>query len=270
MMARVAERHQRVGAQAALRRHDEDVRREPRQPLAQLAEDRLTRRREAADLRRVHADQQLQIGPRREVLARLHEPLEHVRKRVGRVVQLRVPGHVGEQADHRLRRVEADLRRRSPADPASSGDGTRSSRTALRGGCRGTASARVPAPAISSSVLPVLARLAQQRVVIRVVVAEDEPPLAVGDVPGRHVHAFLPRDLADDTPRHVDAVREDRRRELDRRAAGAAWRTPSAAPTRDTGAGSASAMRLIVERRRWRRTAARRRARARRWPGRRA
>ncbi len=65
-------------------------------------------------------------------------------------------------------------------------------------------------------VLPVLARLAHQRVMVGVVVAEDEPALAVGHVPRRDVHAFLPRDLTHDPPRHVDAVREDRRRELDR------------------------------------------------------
>ena len=94
----------------ALGRHDDDVRRQPRDVLAQLAEDRLTRRREAADLGGVHADQQLQIRPRREVPARLHQPVEHVRERVGRIVQLRVPRHVGQQADHRSRAIEADRR----------------------------------------------------------------------------------------------------------------------------------------------------------------
>jgi hypothetical protein len=44
----------------------------------------------------------------------------------------------------------------------------------------------------------VFARLVEQRVVIRVVVAEDEAALAIGDVPVRYVHALLPRDLADD------------------------------------------------------------------------
>jgi hypothetical protein len=46
-------------------------------------------------------------------------------------------------------------------------------------------------------VFPVVARLGHQRVMVRVVVAEDEPPFAVRDVPGRDVHAFLTRDLAD-------------------------------------------------------------------------
>src|SRR5688572_22104495 len=53
----VAQRHQRVGAQLALRRHDVNVRREPRQALAELPENRLPRRRKAADLRRVHPGQ---------------------------------------------------------------------------------------------------------------------------------------------------------------------------------------------------------------------
>src|SRR5262245_4473034 len=43
---------------------------------------------------------------------------------------------------------------------------------------------------------------------VRVVVAEDEPPLAVRDVPVRHLNAFLTRDLPDDPPRDGDAVRE--------------------------------------------------------------
>jgi hypothetical protein len=58
-------------------------------------------------------------------------------------------------------------------------------------------------------LLPVLARLGQQRVVIRVVVAEDETPLAVGDVPCGEMHALLPRDLAEDAPGNIDAVRHD-------------------------------------------------------------
>ncbi len=40
-------------------------------------------------------------------------------------------------------------------------------------------------------VFPVLARLVQQRVVVGIVVAEDEPALPVGDVPGRDVHVLL-------------------------------------------------------------------------------
>src|SRR5688572_28324748 len=65
-------------------------------------------------------------------------------------------------------------------------------------------------------VLPMLARLAHQGVMIGVIVAEDEPTLVVSHVPRRDTDTFLPRDLTHDTPRHVDAVREDRRRELDR------------------------------------------------------
>ena len=270
MIARVAQRHQRVGAQAALRRHDDDVRRQ-RAGCACAARARIGWRDGGNPLISAGCTriEQLQVGPRREVLARLHQPFEHVRKRVGRIVQLRVPRHVGQQADDRLRRDRGRPARRSPAGPASSAGGTRSSRTALRAGSRGTASARAPAPATSSQVLPVLARLGHQRVVVGVVVAEDEPPLAVGDVPGRDAHALLPRHLADDAPGHVDAVREDRRREADARAAAGAWRTPSAAPTRDSGA---APPRRAARRRasRWRRTAARRRRRARRWPGRRA
>ncbi len=53
-------------------------------------------------------------------------------------------------------------------------------------------------------------RFAEQRVVIRVVVAEDESPLPVRDVPGDHVNALGPRHLADNAPRHVDSMGKDR------------------------------------------------------------
>ena len=237
--------------------------------LRSSREDRLPRRREAADLGRVHADEQLQVGPRGEVLARLHQPLEHVREGVGRIVQLRVPRHVGEQADHRLRRDRGRccaaiscgswLRRRG---------GRRSSRTCPRGGCARYCISSRSCVADSSRCSQCSRGSRQQRVVVGVVVAEDEAPLAVRDVPGRDAHAFAARDLADDAPRHVDAVREDRRREADVRAAAGGWRWRSAAPIRDS---AAARPRPAARRRatRSRRSAARRRARARRWPGRR-
>ena len=89
-------------------------------------------------------------------------------------------------------------------------------------------------------VLPVLARLVHQRVVVRVVVAEDEPALPVGDVPRRHVHAFLTCHLADDPPGHVDAVREDGGRELNRSQQAASGERRRAAPTRDISGAIAS------------------------------
>ena len=162
----------------------------------------------------MHANQQLQIRTRREVLARLHQPLEHVRKCIGWIVQLRIPRDVGQQANDRFRRVEpnlsADLLRilaRRPVEhdpvehPLAAAAEILHELAFLR--------RRQLEP------VPVLARLVEQRVVIRVVVAEDEPPLPVRHVPVRHVHALLPRDLADDPPRHVDAVREDGGREPD-------------------------------------------------------
>ena len=51
----------------------------------------------------MHADEQLQVGPRPEVLTRLHQPFDHVRERIRRIVELRVPGDAGEQADDRFR-----------------------------------------------------------------------------------------------------------------------------------------------------------------------
>src|SRR4029453_11762705 len=72
-------------------------------------------------------------------------------------------------------------------------------------------------------VLPMLARFAHQRVMVGVVVAEDESPLSIGHVPRRDVYALLTRHLAHDPPRHVDAMREHGRTELHgpRRPAGA-------------------------------------------------
>ena len=242
--------------------------RQARQPLAQLVEDRLARRRKPADLRRVHADEQLQIRPRGEVLARLHEPLEHVGKRIRRIVKLRVPRHVRQQPDDRLRRIEAEL--------------TRDRRCILqRGPVKHNPVEHPFAPAAKVLhqlailrrrqllVLPVLARLGHQRVMVRVVVAEDEPALAVRHVPGRDVHALLPRHFADDPPRHVDAVREDRRRKADRSDQAPGGERRQRAPPRDTAAAPPPhAARRPASRSR--RTEARRRGRARRWPGRRA
>ena len=59
-------------------------------------------------------------------------------------------------------------------------------------------------------------RLAHQGVVIRVIVAEDEPALPIRDVPCRRRERLRAGDLADDAPRHVDAVGEHGRREADR------------------------------------------------------
>ncbi len=182
--------------------------RQPRHPARQLTEDRLPRRREPADLGRVHPDEQLQIGAGGEVLARPHQPFQHVRKRVGGIVELRVPRHVGEQSDHRLRRVEADARgellrvvlaRAVEHDPVE----------------QPLAPARQVLHQLAllllrqHQVLPVRARLGHERVVVGVVVAEDEAPLPVGHVPRGHPHALAARHLADEPPGHVDAVGED-------------------------------------------------------------
>ena len=68
-----------------------NVRSEHRDAFVQLAQDGLARRREAADLRRVDANEQLQVLALLEVAAGLDEPVEHAVERVGRIVQLRVP-----------------------------------------------------------------------------------------------------------------------------------------------------------------------------------
>ena len=63
-----------------------------------------------------------------------------------------------------------------------------------------------PAPRASSS--HAACRLGEHRVVVGVVVAEDEAALAVGDVPGHDRHRGVPARLGDHALRHVDAVVE--------------------------------------------------------------
>jgi hypothetical protein len=157
----------------------------------------------------VHPNQQLEIRATREVLARLDQPLEHVRERVGRVMQLRVPRDAGQQPDDRFRRVQAefprDVLRRLPIRAMEDNpveDAVAATRQVLQQFALLVGRQR--------HVFPMLHRLVHQRVMVRIVVTEDESPLAVGDIPRRYVHAFLPRHGADDPPGHVDAVREDR------------------------------------------------------------
>src|SRR2546426_291149 len=83
-------------------------RRARRAMLVKLAQEGLWRRREAADLRRMDADEELQVGPAGEIPARLHEPVDHGWKRVRRVMQLGVPAHVGEESHDGLGRVETN------------------------------------------------------------------------------------------------------------------------------------------------------------------
>ena len=145
---------------------------------------RLTGPLRSPDLGRVHANQQLQVRPRCAEADRLFDPVEHVRKRVGPIVELSVPDDIGEETDDRPRgvqpglgdqRLERRVGRVVEVDPI------------LRA---------VPA-AIEIGVdlsfvivvelhrLPGVRRLVEQRVVIGVIVGEEEAALSVGDVPGR-------------------------------------------------------------------------------------
>ena len=55
----------------------------------------------------------------------------------------------------------------------------------------GTGTPKKPEDAMYVQVFPVLGRLIQQRMVVGIVVAEDEAALAICDVPGRYAHLLL-------------------------------------------------------------------------------
>ena len=163
----------------------------------------------AADLRRMNADQELQFRPAREIVDRLDNPIDEARKGVGRVVKLRVPDDIRQHADDRLLEIEPGIARESQRRPRSVSRGSRSSRARRASGS--SDSARFSAlPLAPSHVLPDGRRLVHQRVMIGVVVAEDEAVGAIGDEPVHDTHAELAADLADLTLRDVEAVMEDR------------------------------------------------------------
>ena len=208
----VALQHRRVGAHVAVRRDDENIARQLGKGARDFFRDELARAHGAADFRRMHADDELQFGPPREVADRLHDPFEHVRKSVRGVMQLRVPDDIREQADARLGKIDADfpgdfvdleLRLFVKPNPV------------LRAG---PAALEVVHEALLHRGCPRQFRpdgggLVHQRVVVGGAVAEDEALLAIGRIPIHHAHAARPRRLADEALRYVDAVVENRRRE---------------------------------------------------------
>ncbi len=101
--------HRRISADLTFRRYDNNVFRKVRKNLLNLCYQGLSRRQRSSYLRRMHANQQLQLRTRNKIPDRLNYPLEHVRKGVGPVVQLRIPHDVGQHTDTRTVEIHAQL-----------------------------------------------------------------------------------------------------------------------------------------------------------------
>src|SRR5690606_6067997 len=179
-----------------------------RKRLVQELGNRLSRSRPSIDLRRMHADDELEVRAGREPLHGLAEPVEHRGKGIRLVVELCVPYDVGEKPDHRPRTIQPELMvDRSPvlARPLMKPD------PVFRAG----------APAAEITHRPLLERWGElqpfpgfqlfrdQGAVIAVVMAEDEAMSSVSGVPRDGTRVALLRDFRDDALRYVDPVMRD-------------------------------------------------------------
>ncbi len=110
----VAPLHQRVSAEGAFGADHEHVCRDLAKHPMDFVDRTLSRLgHPASEFARVDTYEQLDVAATGEILDGAPHPIQHVRERIGRIMELSIPDDIREHADDRLVQVEAGLRCKS-------------------------------------------------------------------------------------------------------------------------------------------------------------
>jgi hypothetical protein len=187
------------------RGNHEHVWRRARKGAPDFIHDLLAGGDETRDFGGMDTDQELQVAAVGKIPDRFQNPFQHVGERVGRVVQLGVPEDIGEQPDAGFGEIDPDLgfdrvkvEIRSVVKPDPVPGALPAAFQVVQELCFNGV--------IPRHLFPAFNRFGHQRVVIGVLVTENEAIFSIGLDPVDHPHTVLARHLPDQPHGDIDAV----------------------------------------------------------------
>ena len=203
----IALKHGCIRADMTFGRDDKNIGRERGKGLVDLIDNFLARGNGPSNLGGMHPDEQLQIRAMSKIVDSLQHPGQHIRERVGGIMQLRVPHDVGQHANGGPGKIDPQLL----TDFLQVFLGTFVEPYPILGAIPSTLKIihdlglHLRGP---NHVLPGRNRLVHQSVVIGIAMTEDKSLFPIGWIPVHNAKPSLSCHFADDTLRDINAVME--------------------------------------------------------------